>query len=81
MRLRWSGDDRTMAGATALDCLRMHCRGDHSVAGQNGDVDGVMQRIAETFRLDTAYKDQPTLAERCTAFVQAALDSGLMRKE
>ena len=67
-----------MRGATALDCLRYHCHGDHSAAGQRGDVDGVMKRIAETFHLDPAYAALPTLEERSAAFVKTALDHGIM---
>ena len=78
MRLRWSGDDRKMAGKTALDCLRMHCHGDHSVEGQRGDVDGVMKRIATTFQIDQSFAALPTLEERCDAFVKIALDCGLL---
>ncbi len=77
MRLRWSGDDKPMMGKTALDCLRMHCHGDHSAAGRRGDVDGVMGRIAETFQLDRAFATLPTLEARCDAFVKTALACGL----
>ncbi len=78
MKLRWAGDDKILWGATALDCLRYHCHGDHSLAGQRGDVDGVMKRIAETFQLDSAYAALPTLEERSTAFVKTAIAHGVM---
>jgi hypothetical protein len=67
-----------MAGKTALDCLRMHCHGDHSVEGQRGDVDGVMRRIATTFQIDQSFAALSTLEERCEAFVKIALAEGLL---
>ena len=73
MKLRWAGDDHFLRGATALDCLRYHCRSDHSAEGRRGDVDGVMKRIADTFQLDASYASLPTLEERATAFVQVAI--------
>jgi hypothetical protein len=79
MKLRWAGDNKILRGATALECLRYHCHGDHSAEGRRGDIDGVMKRIAETFQIDTtAYAALPTLDERCAAFVKTALDCGLM---
>lgn len=78
MRLRFSGDDRKMHGKTALDCLRMHCHSDHSAEGRRGDVDGVMRRLAEMFRLAASYARHPTLDERAAAFVKIALDDGLL---
>lgn len=78
MRLRFFGDDRPLIGKTALDCLRFHCNGDHSPEARRGDIDGVMARLAKTFELDTSYSTRPTLDERCIAFVDAALASGLL---
>ena len=78
MRLRFAGDDRKLISATALDCLRMHCHGDHSAAARRGDVDGVMGRLAETFQLDTAYAALPTLEERCETFVKMGLLCGFL---
>lgn len=78
MKLRWAGDDRILRGATALDCFRYHCHGDHSRAGQRGDVDGVMKCIAETFQLDTAYASLSSLEERAAAFVTTAINRGVM---
>lgn len=67
-----------MRGATALDCLRFHCHGDHSPEAQRGDVDGVMRRLANTFQLDLSYAALPTLEERAEAFVNTAIDRGIM---
>lgn len=67
-----------MQGATALDCLRYHCHGDHSAAARRGDVDGVMAKIAETFQLDPAYAALPTSEERAAAFVATAIATGLL---
>jgi hypothetical protein len=78
MKLRWDGDDRIMRGATALDCLRYHCHGDHSAAAQRGDVDGVMKRLADTFQLDPSYAALPTLEERAAGFVKIARDQKLL---
>ena len=78
MKLRWAGDDKIMRGATALDCLRYHCHGDHSREAQRGDIDGVMKRIADTFRIDTAYAALPTLDDRCAAFVKTGIACGLI---
>lgn len=78
MKLRWTGDDHILRGATALDCLRYHCHGDHSAAARSGDVDGVMKRIAEIFRLDQSYAALSTLEARCDAFVNSALACGLL---
>lgn len=78
MKLRWAGDDKILRGATALDCLRYHCHGDHTTAGQRGDVDGVMERISRTFEIDPSYASLPTLEERSAAFVKAALDCGVL---
>ena len=79
MKLRWYGDDKILRGATALDCLRYHCHGDHSDAGIRGDVDGVMARIAEMFKLDPSYASLPTLEERAAAFVATAVAIGLLK--
>jgi hypothetical protein len=79
MRLRFAGEDKSrMRGKTALDCLRYHCHGDHSPEGQRGDVDGVMKRLTDIFKLDTSYASLPTLEERCEAFVKIALKDGLL---
>ena len=78
MRLRFWGDDKHMFGATALECLRSHCRGVHSEEGQRGDVDAVMARLAATFNLDRGYADKPTLEARCEALVETAIACGLM---
>lgn len=78
MKMRWAGDDKILRGATALDCLRYHCHGDHSAAGQRGDVDGVMKRIAETFQLDQSYASLATLEERAVAFVAIAIGRGVL---
>lgn len=78
MKLRWAGDDKIMRGATALDCLRDHCHGDHSVEAAHGDIDGVMRRIADTFQIDASYAVLPTLKERCHAFVQTSIACGLI---
>lgn len=78
MKLRWAGDDKILRGATALDCLRYHCHGDHSAEARRGDLDGVMKRIATTFQLDLANAALPTLEERSEAFVKTALDRGIM---
>ena len=78
MKLRFAGDDRILRGETALDCLRYHCHGDHSVAAQRGDVDGVMQRLAETFQLESSYTSLPTLEERAADFVKITRDQGLL---
>jgi len=78
MKLRWAGDDKIMRGATALDCLRYHCHGDHSHEARSGDIDGVMKRIADTFQIDTAYAALPTLDDRCAAFVRTAIACGLI---
>jgi hypothetical protein len=78
MKLRWSGDDRIMRGATAIDCLRDHCNGDHSPEARRNDIDGVMRRIAETFRLDLSFDKLSTLEARCEAFVKTAIDGGLL---
>lgn len=78
MRLRFAGDHRVMHGATAIDVLRFHCRGDHSAAARIGDLDGVMKRLADTFRLDTSYTTGSTLEARCDAFIAKALQTGFM---
>ena len=93
MKLRWAGDDKIMRGVTALDCLRYHCHGDHSVEAQCGDLDGVMQRLAAVkvredrsqcvhydmnATFDLTYATLPTLDERCAAFVKTAIDCGLI---
>jgi len=78
MHLRWAGDDKILRGATALDCLRYHCHGDHSAEARRGDIDGVLRRIAETFKLDPSYAELSTLDERCEAFVKTALVHGLL---
>lgn len=78
MRLRFSGDDRPLIGTTALDCLRYHCRGDHSPEAQRGDIDGVMNRLARTFDLDRSFMAELTLEARCEAFVSTALACGLL---
>lgn len=78
MRLRFTGDDRPMLGRTPLDCLHYHCHGDHSAEGRRGDVDGVMKRLADTFKLDSTYASLPTLEERAAAFVKLGLASGLL---
>jgi hypothetical protein len=78
MKLRFAEDDRVMRGATALDCLRCHCQGDHSAEAQRGDIDGVMKRLAATFQLDPSYVAPTTLEERAAAFVTIALACGLL---
>jgi hypothetical protein len=70
-----------MRGATALDCMRDHCHGDHSAEGRRGDVDGVMKRLSDTFQLDTSYAALPTLEERATAFVKIASERRLLLSE
>lgn len=78
MKLRFAGDDRIMRGATALACLRDHCNGDHSDAARRGDIDEVMKRLAETFKLDQSFRLLSTLDARCDAFVKGALEDGLL---
>jgi hypothetical protein len=67
-----------MLGETALDCLRYHCHGDHSAEGRRGDVDGVMQRLAATFELETSFTVLPTVEARAAAFVKLALERGVL---
>lgn len=86
MKLRWWGDDRFMRGATALDCIKYHMHGDHSKEARSGDIDGVMRRLAtgwfgEQFNFDKSYMNLPTLEERADAFVQAAIECGMMLDE
>lgn len=81
MKLRFAGDDRIMRGATALECLRHHCHGDHSAAARRGDIDGVMKRLADTFQLDSSYTTLSTLEERAAAFVKTARDHCLLVDE
>ena len=76
MKMRWAGDDKILRGATALDCLRYHCHGDHSAAAQRGDIDGVMARLSDDLQIDTSYRALPTLEERAAAFVHAARAQG-----
>ena len=78
MRLRFAGDDRLLLGVTALNCLRYHCQGDHSAEGRRGDVDGVMRRLAATFKLETSFTALPTVEARAAAFVKIALEHGLL---
>lgn len=84
VRLRWWGDDNwRLIGKTGLDVMRMHMRRDHSAAAQEGDVDGVMDRIAGSFParkfgIDPSFKDLPTLEQRCDAFIKACVECGLM---
>ena len=78
MRLRFYGDDRPMLGKDALECLQFHCHGDHSPEGRRGDVDGVMNRIADTFKLDETFKSCTTLEERAVMFVMTAINAGLI---
>jgi hypothetical protein len=78
MKLRWAGDDKIMRGATALECLRDHCHGDHSAEARRGDIDGVMKRIGETFQIDMDYAALSTLEERCAAFVKTGIACGLI---
>jgi len=81
VKLRWAELDRVLRGATALDCLLHHCRGDHSAAARRGDVDGVMKRLADTFQLDASYAALPTLEERCEAFVKIGIAAGILVDE
>jgi len=78
MRLRFAADDRPMFGKTPLDCLRYHCHGDHTPEGRRGDIDGVMKRLADTFKLDSAYASLPTLEERAAAFLKLGLEHGVL---
>ena len=80
MKLRWAGDDKILRGITTLDCLRYHCRGDHSPEARRGDIDAVMKRLAGRFQLDIAYSALPTLEERADAFVATAIRSGWLEK-
>lgn len=75
MRMHWNGDDKYLAGATALDLLRDHCHGDHSKEAMAGDYDGVMARLAKSLHLDTSFQQHATLEERCDAFVKIAKEA------
>lgn len=78
MKLRWAGSDRIMYGNTALECLRFHLHSSHSAEAQSGDVDGEINRIANTFLVDPTYRTMPTLETRCEAFVKTAREIGLI---
>lgn len=77
LKYRWLGDDKArLRGATALDCLRMHCHGDHSLEARNGDIDAVMNRIATNLQFGTSYKEKPTLEERAAEFIKLGIAKG-----
>lgn len=81
MKLRFWGDDCYLRGATALACIRYHMGHDHSKEARNGDVDGVMKRLATCYPaqkmgMGQSYASLPTLEERAEAFINAALECG-----